>query len=201
MQAIVEFSKSQHTLLNDSFSTNVNTRADLVSITLLSHLIESILVPFINTKLSLTEQVQSLSCYAHLAFTIFRAHHRSFMPFQLYYDMQTLVKGVMFGIVKQQVLDPHASFFLRDCRDDRLELMFGRSCMISGHNSGCSYAQALNCLGAAKDINGVFKQNPELNPGHQRLSLGKRIEDVDHINRLMWKGDIISGCCDLPSAW
>ncbi|KIK33635.1 hypothetical protein CY34DRAFT_49850, partial [Suillus luteus UH-Slu-Lm8-n1] len=105
MQAIVEFSKSQHSLLNDSFSTNVDTRADLISITLLSHLIESILVPFINTKLSLSEQVQSLSCYAHLAFTIFRVHRHSFMPFQLYYDTQTSVKGIMFGIAKQQVLD------------------------------------------------------------------------------------------------
>ncbi|KAG1866670.1 hypothetical protein F4604DRAFT_2023153 [Suillus subluteus] len=181
MQAIVEFSKSQHSLLNDSFSTNVNTREDLISITLLSHLIESILVPFINTKLSLSEQVQSLSCYAHLAFTIFH--------------------GVMFSIAKQQVLDSYVSFFPRDCGDDRLELMFGRSRMIGGHNSGCLYAQALDHLGAAKDIDGVFKRNPELDPGHQCLSLGKQIEDVDHINRLMWKGDIVSGRCDLPSVW
>ncbi|KAG2124774.1 hypothetical protein BD769DRAFT_1669290 [Suillus cothurnatus] len=71
--------------------------------------------------------------------------------------------------------------------------------MIGGHNSGCSYAQALDHLGAANDIDTVFKWHPELDPGHQLLSLCKRIEDVDHINQLMWKGDITSGCCDLPS--
>ncbi|KAG1837325.1 hypothetical protein DFJ58DRAFT_734444 [Suillus subalutaceus] len=201
MQAIVEFSKSQYSILNDSFSTDVNTRANLVSITLLSNLIESILVPFINTKLSLTEQVQSLSCYAHLAFSIFRVHRRLFMPFQLYYDTQTCVKNVIFNITKQQLLDPYKSFFLGDCGDNRLELMFGRSRMIGGHNSGCSYSQALDRLGTAKDIDGVFNRHPELDPGHRRLSLGKRIEDVDHINRMMWRGDIISGHCDLPSAW
>ncbi|KAG1784491.1 uncharacterized protein HD556DRAFT_1451724 [Suillus plorans] len=188
-------------LLHPDDPQDVPRPLNLVSITLLSNLIESILVPFINTKLSLTEQVQSLSCYAHLAFSIFRVHRHLFMPFQLYYDTQTSVKGVVFNIAKQQLLDLRASFFLGDCGDDRLELMFGRSRMIGGHNSGCSYAQALDRLGAAKDINTVFKRHPELDPGHQRLSLGKRIEDVDHINRLMWKGDIISGHCDLPSVW
>ncbi|KAG1841139.1 hypothetical protein DFJ58DRAFT_732592 [Suillus subalutaceus] len=201
MQAIVDFSKSQHALLNDSFLSNVETHADLMSITLLSHVLESILMPFINTKLSLSEQVHHLSCYSHLAFTIFRIHRHSFMPFQLYYDTQTAVKNVIFNIAKQQVLDRNASFFLGDCGDDRLELMFGQSHMIGGHNSGCTYSQALDRLGAAKDIDGVFKRHPELNPGHQCLSLGKHIEDVDHINRQMWRGDIICGRCDLPSAW
>ncbi|KAG2348098.1 hypothetical protein BDR05DRAFT_875905 [Suillus weaverae] len=73
--------------------------------------------------------------------------------------------------------------------------------MIGGHNSGCTYSQALNRLGAAKDIDGVFKRHPELNPGHQHLGLGKCIEDINHINRQMWRGDIICGHCDLPSAW
>ncbi|KAG1827433.1 uncharacterized protein BJ212DRAFT_1256826 [Suillus subaureus] len=73
--------------------------------------------------------------------------------------------------------------------------------MIGGHNSGCSYTQVLNHLGAAKDINGVFKWHPELDPGHYHLKLGTQHNNVDHINHDMWKGDIISGCCDLPSAW
>ncbi|KAG2340566.1 hypothetical protein BDR05DRAFT_977284 [Suillus weaverae] len=154
------------------------TRADLMLITLLSHVIESILTPFINTKLCLSEQVHHLSCYSHLAFTIFRVHRQSFMPFQLYYDTQTA----------QQLLDLNRSFFLRDCGDDRLELMFSQSRMIGGHNSGCTYSQALDRLSAAKDIDSC-------------LSLGKHIEDVDHINRQMWRGDMISSHCDLPSAW
>ncbi|KAG1905536.1 uncharacterized protein F5891DRAFT_1183480 [Suillus fuscotomentosus] len=179
LQAIVKFSKSQHSLLNNLFSTDVNTHTDLVSITLLSNLIESILIPFINTKLSLTEQVQSLSCYAHLAFSIFHVHHCLFMPFQLYYNTQTCVKNVIFNIAKQQLLDPYESFFLDDCRDDWLELMFG----------------------TAKDIDGMFNRHPELDPGHRRLNLGKQIKDVDHINQMMWRGDIISGHYGLLSAW
>ncbi|KAG1725128.1 hypothetical protein EDB19DRAFT_1897825 [Suillus lakei] len=73
MQAIVDFSKSHN-------------------------VIKSILIPFINPKLSPPEQVHYLSCYAHLAFTIFRIHRRAFMPFQLYYDTQTCIKNVIFNI-------------------------------------------------------------------------------------------------------
>ncbi|KAG2344266.1 hypothetical protein BDR05DRAFT_882876 [Suillus weaverae] len=73
--------------------------------------------------------------------------------------------------------------------------------MIGGHNSGCTFSQVVDCLGATKDIDGVFKRHPDMDPGHHRLRLGMCQENIDHINRDMWKGDIISGRCDLPSAW
>ncbi|KAG2034010.1 hypothetical protein BDR03DRAFT_935427 [Suillus americanus] len=54
MQAIIMFSQLQHNSIDNSFSTGVNIRADLVVIKLLSNLIESILLPFIDPNLSLT---------------------------------------------------------------------------------------------------------------------------------------------------
>jgi hypothetical protein len=179
---------------------DIDTRADFKSITLLSALIESFLTPFIDTTLSLFEQIQYLSRYAHLAFAFFHSHRRSFMSYQLYYDTQTAVKNVMFCCTKQQILDPNAPFYLGDVGDDPLEILFGRTRMIGGHNSACSYAQAIDRLGAAKDIDSVFKRHPDLDPGHRRLKL-TRHEGIDHINREIWKGDIISGRCDLPLAW
>ncbi|KAG1781367.1 hypothetical protein EV702DRAFT_1177574 [Suillus placidus] len=74
MQAIVEFCKHQQHAINDSFSTDIDTRADLNSIALLSALIESILSPFIDVSMSLSDQMKSLSCYSHLAFAFFHAH-------------------------------------------------------------------------------------------------------------------------------
>ncbi|KAG2147916.1 uncharacterized protein EDB93DRAFT_1240582 [Suillus bovinus] len=96
----------------------------------------------------------------------------------LYYDTQTVVKNACFSLAKQQSLDP---------------ILFGRTHMIGGHNSACSYAQAINRLGAAKDIDG-------LDPGHRRLKL-TRHEGVDHINHEIWKGDIVANRCDLPLVW
>jgi hypothetical protein len=200
MLTVIEFTKTQNSLISDSFSIDVDTRADLASIGLLSALLQSILIPFINVELSLTQQFDHLSRYAHLAFAFFHAHRRSFMSYQLYYDTQTMVKNAFFCLAKQQSLDLCAPFCLGDVRDNPLEILFGRTHMIGGHNSACSYAQALNCLGAAKDIDGVFKCHPELDPGHHRLKLTHQ-EGVDHINREIWKGDIISGRCDLPLAW
>ncbi|KAG1863503.1 hypothetical protein C8R48DRAFT_560697, partial [Suillus tomentosus] len=197
---VIELAKSQYDIVNDSFSVDIDTRVDLKSITLLSALIESFLTPFINTSLSLSEQIQYLSHYAHLAFAFFHAHRRSFMSYQLYYDTQTAVKNAMFCCAKQQILDPNTPFYLGDVGDDPLEILFGRTRMIGGHNSACSYAQAIDRLGAAKDIDGVFKRHPDLDPGHRRLKL-TRHEGVDHINREIWKGNIISGRCDLPLAW
>ncbi|KAG1877634.1 hypothetical protein DFJ58DRAFT_720422 [Suillus subalutaceus] len=185
IKAIIELTQSQRDFLNDSFSPDVDRRADLMSIALLSDVIESFLIPFINVNLSLTEQVQYLSRFAHLSF-----------PSSALTDAPLCLINS-----KQQVLDPHAPFFLGDSGDDRLELHFGCTRMIGGHNSECSFSQVIDRLGAAKDINGVFKRHPELDPGHRRLSLGTRVEDIDHINRDMWKGDIISGRCDLPIAW
>ncbi|KAG1862519.1 hypothetical protein DFJ58DRAFT_725359 [Suillus subalutaceus] len=122
------------------------------------------------------------------------------MSYQLYYDTQTMTKNSMFCITKQQDLNSHAPFFLGDVGDDPLKILFGRTRMIGGHNSASSYAQALDRLGTAKDINGVFRHHPELDPGHWRLKLMCQ-EGVDYINHDVWKGDIISCQCDLPLAW
>ncbi|KAG1858796.1 hypothetical protein DFJ58DRAFT_840379 [Suillus subalutaceus] len=147
--AIIEFSKLQHTIVADSFSTDIETRADLQSITLLSALLESIVLPFTDISLSLSEQ--------------------------------TMTKNSMFCIAKQQALDSHAPFFLGDVGDDPLKIIFGHTRIIGGHNSASSYAQALDCLGTAKDIDGVFRRHPNLDPGHWRLKLTRQ-EGVDHIN-------------------
>jgi hypothetical protein len=100
MLTIVEFSNSQLHISNDSFSMDVDTCADVASIYLLSKLLESILLPFIHVKLSLSQQFESLSCYSHLAFSFFHAHRRSFMSYQLYYDTQTMVKNAVFSLAK-----------------------------------------------------------------------------------------------------
>ncbi|KAG2742207.1 hypothetical protein P692DRAFT_201659687, partial [Suillus brevipes Sb2] len=106
MLAIIEFSNSQLHISNDSFSMDIDTRADVASINLLSKLLESILMPFIRVDLSLSQQFEHLSRYSHLAFSFFHAHRRSFMSYQLYYDTQTMTKNAIFCLAKQQSLDP-----------------------------------------------------------------------------------------------
>ncbi|KAG2132414.1 hypothetical protein DEU56DRAFT_739455, partial [Suillus clintonianus] len=180
---------------------HVDTVADFDAIKILGHILRSLVDPFINITLSLTEQTILLSRLAHLLYACYHNQRRSFMPNQLFYDTQTLVKNAVFCIKKQQNLDLNAPFTLLDTGDDSLELLFMFLRMCGGHNSAINYKQSLDRLGATRDMGGVYARNPDIAHGHHHLNLTSRTESVDHINRSMWLGDIISGHCNLQSAW
>ncbi|KAH9913947.1 hypothetical protein B0H21DRAFT_805153 [Amylocystis lapponica] len=194
MQAII----SLRSLQLDSCDPSVV--ADLDAITLLGELVEAILQPFIDINMSLSEQVTCLSKFSHLSCAFFRGFRVAFMSNQLYGDSQTMVKNVMFSIAKQQQLDGSASFFVGGVGDDELEKLFGRLRMLGGHDSGMNYRQGIDRLGHAKDIDSVLLRQPDLDPGHRRLNLA-RTEEVDHITEDTWRGDVVAGKVDLPSAW
>ena len=179
---------------------DVDVYIDFETIGMLGDLFHNLLDPFINPSLSLVQQVTHLSTFAHLLFSHYRSHRRSFMPNQLYYDSQTLVKNVIFCIAKQQQLDASESFFLPDVRDDPIELLFTFLRMCGGHNSALNYKQAINRLHAARDIGGVYSRNPDLRHGHQRLNLS-RTEHLDHMHHDMWTGNIQSRDVNLHTCW
>ncbi|KAG2340487.1 hypothetical protein BDR05DRAFT_1002486 [Suillus weaverae] len=161
MQAIISLSK----LKVDTISGDVGMCADMMAIKALSAILESLLVPFINITLSLQEQVAHLSCYAHFTFTFFQLHWSSFMSHVLFYNSQTMVKNTCFCITKQQWLDGLQGFWLIQSGDDHLEKLFGITHMKGQHNSAMNYSQALDQIGAAKDINAIFKRHPDLESG------------------------------------
>ncbi|KAG2343779.1 hypothetical protein BDR05DRAFT_975796 [Suillus weaverae] len=78
MQAIMSLSKSKQASIDNSFSTDIDLHADLMSIKLL---------------------IQYLTHYAQIV--IFCLHCHTFMPYQLYYDTHIMVKNIMFCIQKQ----------------------------------------------------------------------------------------------------
>ena len=168
---------------------DVDAYIDFETIGMLGDLFHNLLEPFVNPTLSLSQQVIHLSTFAHLLYLFYRSHQRSFMPNQLYYSSQTLIKNVIFCIAKQQRLDASQPFFLPDVGDDPIELLFAFLCMCGGHNSALNYKQAIDRLRAARDIGGVYSRNPELRHGHRRLNLS-RTEHLDHMHRGMWSGDI-----------
>lgn len=179
---------------------DVDAYIDFETIGMLGDLFHNLLEPFVNPTLSLSQQVIHLSTFAHLLYSFYRSHRRSFMPNQLYYNSQTLIKNVIFCIAKQQRLDASQPFFLPDVGDDPIELLFAFLCMCGGHNSALNYKQAIDRLRAARDIGGVYSRNPELRHGHRRLNLS-RTEHLDHMHRGMWSGDILSRNVNLRACW
>ncbi|KAG6380410.1 hypothetical protein JVT61DRAFT_8533 [Boletus reticuloceps] len=179
---------------------DVITYIDFKTIRMLGDLFQNLLEPFVNPTLSLSQPVIHLSTFAHLLYSFYHSHRRSFMPNQLYYDSQTLVKNVIFCIAKQQRLDASQPFFLPDIGDDPIELLFAFLCMCGGHNSALYYKQGIDRLRAAQDIGGVYSCNPDLRHGHRRLNL-LRTEHLDHMHRGMWSGDILSRNVNLHACW
>ncbi|KAF7302358.1 hypothetical protein HMN09_00869400 [Mycena chlorophos] len=151
-------------------------------------------------SMSLTEQMTRLSTFAHLSFSIFRTRRTDFFSNQLYIDSQTMVKNAFFCLAKQQQLEREQPFYLFQTGDDRLERLFGKLRMLGGHNSAMSYHQAIERLGHACDLQGLYLRNPELEQTAVRLNM-TRSEHVDHLNMDSWTGDVISGLCHAPGAW
>jgi hypothetical protein len=122
------------------------------------------------------------------------------MSNQLYGDSQTMIKNAMFCLAKQQELDPTQPFYLFQVGDDPLERLFGKLRMLGGHNSAMNYAQAIDRLGHACDLQGAFMRNPDLEQGERRLSMS-RSEGVDHLTMKSWTADLTAGSCHAAAAW
>lgn len=181
-------------------SSDPSEIADVDAIRLLSELCDSLLEAYINPKCSLSEQVTSLSKFAHLSFAFFRAFRTQYMSNQLYGDSQCMVKNAMFCIAKQQVYFPTQPFHLFELGDDRLEKLFGRIRMLGAHDSGMRYNQGVDRLGHAVDIDAVLARNPDLDSGQRRLKVENRTA-LDHLNNASWDGDAAPTGLTLPSSW
>lgn len=162
--------------------------------------LENLLKPFTNVKLSLSVQLVHLSCFLHLLYAFYRDQHCCFIPNQLYYDAQMMVKNTFFSVARQQKLDPSFPFSLLDLGDDPLELTFAFMRMLGGHNSAFNYHQVIDWLCAVHDISDIYSHNPDIHHGHRCLNMHQK-ESVNHITCAAWVGNTISGNCDLLSCW
>ncbi len=181
-------------------SCNPGELEEIRIVALLSDVLTAFMDPFISPSWSLTEQVVSLSKYAHLSCALFRDHGQNFMPNQLYSDTQCTVKNALFCIAKQQKLDASRPYHLFKEGDDSLEELFGRVRMQGGHSPNFTYKQFTDRLAAAMDLSAIFRRNPDLDEGFRRMKVS-RLEDLDHLNSTLWRGCVIASSVDLEAAW
>jgi len=170
------------------------------AICLLGDLLNSLTQPFVNRTLSLSQQIEHLSHYAHLAFALYRRHTTSFASNQFYGDSQAMVKNALFVVAKHQIMSPTKPLYLTQLGDDRLESLFGRVRMIGGHNPNCDFKTLTERLAAALGITDIFLRHPSWDVGSRRLSM-KRAQHLDHLKPSLWTGDVISGHVRLQSVW
>jgi hypothetical protein len=70
----------------------------LIAIKLMGHLFNCLIQPYIDPTLSLTQQIEYLSEFQHVAMVLYRKNSTAFFPGQLYGDTSVTIKSAVFYI-------------------------------------------------------------------------------------------------------
>ncbi|KAF6742437.1 hypothetical protein DFP72DRAFT_1022411 [Ephemerocybe angulata] len=155
--------------------------------------------PFIDTKMDLSEQVESLSAFAHIAAALYLRHQTGCLTGALYADTQAVIKNIIFTIARMQEIDEDLVLHIILEGTDRLELLFGDT-RTQDHSSNFDIKQFAEKAAVGTQINAAFARNPDLDRGHQRLSIHGTI-GIDHVNPRSWEGNVRVGDVDLKRCW
>ena len=116
----------------------------------------------------------------------------------LYADVQAVVNNLYFTVAWLQVLDNGHRFYILHEGTDHLEGLFA-DCQTQDHGN-FDIEQLCGKLSIATLVNAAFERNPDLDQGHQRLSL-KGTTRIDHVNPQSWIGDTCISEVNLNTTW
>ncbi|KAF9033930.1 hypothetical protein BDZ89DRAFT_947552, partial [Hymenopellis radicata] len=180
----------------DEDDYNPSERHTYRALRLLGEMCGALVEPFILLDLSLSEQITRLLKFTYLAFALFRKHEGSFLPGQLYFDLQCMVKNALFTIAHAKNLNPAMKVFLCLLGDDVLEVLFGRVRMIGGHSPNGDVYELTGRFSSALRLDAIFEQHPELERCPRRLNID-RSRSADHYSPRHWRGELRASSCDL----
>ncbi|KAJ7163663.1 hypothetical protein C8R46DRAFT_1163839 [Mycena filopes] len=169
------------------------------TIVFFSEVLGYFVLPFISMNMDLSEQVRSLSTYAHLLAGLQTKHGAACFTGPLYADSQAVVKNIMFIIARMQLINPNLRFWIIHEGTDRLELVFS-DCRTLDHARNFDIEQLASKLSLSALINAAFQRNPDMDRGHTRLSVDGSI-GVDHVNPKSCTANVRVGDVDLPLEW
>ncbi|PIL27027.1 hypothetical protein GSI_10166 [Ganoderma sinense ZZ0214-1] len=155
--------------------------------------------PFTFIDMTLSEQIRSLSTYAHLIAALWICHGTRFITGALYADSQAVVKNIIICVARLQLVDENLPFYIILEGTDRLEALFG-DCRTQDHSRNFDILQLSEKLGTSTLIQSIFERNPDLDRGHRRLTL-KDAMGVDHVNPRSWTGNVRVRDVNLGVEW
>ncbi|KAJ6628497.1 hypothetical protein B0H10DRAFT_1940334 [Mycena sp. CBHHK59/15] len=169
------------------------------TINFFAEVLGSFVFPFITVSMSLSEQVRSLSKYAHLTATLFIKHGTACLTGPLYADSQAVVKNIVFTIARMQILDPNLCLYILLEGTDRLEVVFCDTRTLD-HARNFDIEQLAQKLSLGALINTTFQRNPDIDRAHRRLKLDGAL-GIDHVNPKSWMGNARVGDVNLAKEW
>ncbi|KAG5635574.1 hypothetical protein H0H81_010759 [Sphagnurus paluster] len=131
---------------------------------------------------------------------MYRLYRNSFIPSQLFGDLQCMFKDAIFAIARMKELNPMHKVFFCLLGDDVLEVLFGRVRMIGGHDSNADIDQLRHRLASAIQLDKIFSRHPELERKPRRLNTD-RTRSADHFSPCHWTDDLTAESCDLTACW
>ncbi|KAF6752932.1 hypothetical protein DFP72DRAFT_814901 [Ephemerocybe angulata] len=160
---------------------------------------ELFLKPFITVDMSLSDQVESLVAFAHVATALYLEHQTASLTGALYADTQAVIKNIIFTIARMQDMDPDLVLHILQEGTDRLEVLFGDT-RTQDHSPNYDIKQFSEKAAVGALINAAFARNPDMNRGHPRLSISGTL-GIDHVNPKSWKAPVRVGDVNLKACW
>ncbi|EIM87715.1 uncharacterized protein STEHIDRAFT_121332 [Stereum hirsutum FP-91666 SS1] len=164
---------------------------------LLGSLYRYLLESYLDVTLSLDEQLTRLSAASHLALALYNQDKGRFIPVQLYFDLQSMIRTVYICVAKAQVDNPDGQFFIILLGTDGLEQVFGKVRTMVGSDCNADMLQLANRIDGAVQCVKILELHPEWGGQARRLNLtslkemGEEITAaLDHISPRSWKGDV-----------
>ncbi|KAG6894559.1 hypothetical protein C0992_005594 [Termitomyces sp. T32_za158] len=175
---------------------------------LLGRVYFNLLQPYLNTTLSLDDQLSHLSTAAHLILALYNRDKGNFIPVQLYFDVMSMIKNVYFCVAKAQIDNPQSCFYIILLGTDGLEKVFGIVRTMISNDSHVDQLQLTNRIDGAVQCAKILQEHPEWGGESRRLRatpLPNTSSDVtssyDHINPASMTGDLKVENIILQSCW
>lgn len=163
---------------------------------LLGRLYCYLLEAYLDITLSLDDQLIRLAAASRIALALYYHDRGRFMPVQLYFDLQCMIRTVYFCVAKAQVDDPDGQFFIILLGTDGLEKVFGKVRTMIGNDCNADLLQLSNRIDGAVQCVKILELHPEWGGHARRLNLKTLVEqgecisrEMDHLNPRTWRGD------------
>jgi hypothetical protein len=140
--------------------TYINTHNALQ---LYSQLSYHLIIPYICSELSLSEQLVHLSTAVHLVLALY-VHEdakSTFIPNVLFVDISIMVKNAFFCIAKAKAEHPTQLFYIVLLGTNRLETLFGILCTMVGNNANLDVLQLALHVTATTEVSNILAKHPE----------------------------------------
>jgi hypothetical protein len=176
---------------------SINARIERV--VFLANVLGCFLDVFTHVEMSLSEQIRSLSTYAHLITALYQKHRTGFLTSALLANSQAIVKNIIFTLARIQTINPDAVYYILHEGTDRLEGVFSHA-RTQDHARNFDTLQLAQKLSIGAEINAIFQRYPELDRGHVRRNL-VNVRGVDHVNPKSWLGNVRVGDVDIQKEY